>query len=65
MAEETAVAKGIRRITGATGASAMAAKEAAHALDSQYHMIRQRMQKKEGAGAIDIDQIDTEIITLR
>jgi len=60
-AEETAVAKGIRRITGATGLLALSAKEAADVLNRQYRAIQLSMQ----GSAVDIDQIDTEIIGLR
>jgi len=42
--EETAVAKGIRRITGATGLLALSAKEAADVLNRQYRAIQLSMQ---------------------
>ena len=59
--EETAVAKGIRRITGATGSLAVSAKEAAGVLDQQYRAIQLNMK----GAAVDMDHIDAEIISLR
>ena len=56
------MAKGIRRITGATGSSAVSAKEAAGVLDQQYRAIQLSMK---GTAAVNIDQIDAEIISLR
>lgn len=55
------MAKGIRRITGATGSLAVSAKEAAGVLDQQYHAIQLSMK----GAAVNIDQIDAEIISLR